>query len=148
MKKRIKILSLIIMCSLVITSFALPVMASLITSQPQSCARVFTASVVKKSLHSWIPKVLIPLSTTGSPLLLIRLESLIVSLPLISTGLVVTTAVLNGSVTSALTEAEVSEVSVSVDAVVGFVDGNVSGPRFVEQADSIKAPDIINTDIP
>ena len=33
-------------------------------------------------------------------------------------------------------------------ADVGFVDGNVSGPRFVEQADSNKAPDIINTDIP
>jgi hypothetical protein len=69
-------------------------------------------------------------------------------LPFISTTLPLTTAVLNGSVTSALTEDDVSDVSVSVDSVVGLVDGNVSGPKFIEQEESSNAPDIINTDIP
>jgi hypothetical protein len=72
----------------------------------------------------------------------------VVRLPYLSATFSVTTASLPGSVDSGVVCFVVTSGSVSVGSVDGVVEGNVSGPKFVEHDESKTVPEIINTDNP
>jgi hypothetical protein len=81
-------------------------------------------------------------------LLLQSIVPFVVRLPYLSTTFSVTRASLPGSVDSGVVCFVVTSGSVSDGSVDGVVEGNVSGPKFIEQDESKTAPEINNTDNP